>query len=979
MISSVISSGCQKQTDYHGFRLIEKRFVKEVNADCYYLEHLKSGARVLKIANDDPNKTFSIAFKTFPESDNGAPHILEHAVLNGSKNFPVKSPFDVLSKGSLNTFINAFTSKDFTMYPVASMNEKDYYNLMHVYLDAVFNPLIYQDSRILKQEGWHYELTDKSGPVEYKGVVYNEMKGAFSNPTRELWYQIFKNLFPENNYGFESGGYPPAIPTLDQEKFIQFHKKYYHPENSYIFLYGDSDLEKELSFIDSAYLSAYVKESNRATIKDQAPFAARKDTTCWYSVLEGSDTDNQTYLTLNWVAGHNTDQALNMSLDILCETLVNQESAPVRLALQKAGIGQDVSASVSNFKQNVIQISVQNAKSSDKNRFLEVVMSTLKEVAAKGFDKKEVEGVINRKEFQLREGNDAQKGLTYINQSLGPWFFSDDPFLGLEYEKPLAEVKQSLTSDYLEKVMVKYLIDNPHALLLALEPKPGLDKEKYQVVEKELKFYKEKLTSDQISGLISETQGLIEYQKREDTPEALATIPMLDIKDIDPKARFYPVEEKTESSIPVLYHEEFTNGVVYINFYFDLHVLPQEMIPYASLLSNFIGLLNTKERSFGEINQLLNIHTGGFYTSLKTYTEEMDDNRLMPKFVFTTKSMNNKMGKMFELAAEIIEKTDYSDTARLKTLLGRLHSQLDAEMKGNGYAVASRRLPSYFSNQGMFSEITRGMDFYWFVSDLTKNFDKEKEKIVGNLKQAASMLFSKPNLVVAITGGRQDLDLFAKKIPALEKALSKSDTRKNDWNFKMENRKEGIMAPSKVQYVIDGYDYKKLGYAWNPKMRVLSQILSTDWLQTRIRVIGGAYGGWSSFSMTGTVTFNSYRDPNLKETILNYDATPEYLSAFKADQKAMTRYIIGTIAGIDSPLTASEKGELAVTYYFNKRKPEAIQSDREAVLSTTPEDIRGFAPLVKKVLDQKSICVYGNEEIITKEKELFKNLVKIDR
>jgi Zn-dependent M16 (insulinase) family peptidase len=979
MLSTIISSGCQREPNLHGFRLVEKRFVREVNADCYYLEHIRSGARVLKIANDDPNKTFSIAFKTVPESDNGAPHILEHAVLNGSKNFPVKSPFDVLSKGSLNTFINAFTSKDFTMYPVASMNEKDYYNLMHVYLDAVFNPLIYREPKILKQEGWHYEMAEADGPVEYRGVVYNEMKGAFSNPTRELWYQVFKNLFPSSPYGFESGGYPTAIPGLDQEQFIRFHKKYYHPENSYIFLYGDSDLEKELAFIDSAYLSGYTRDENRVTIEDQAPFTSMKEVTGWYPVLEGSDTEGQTYLTLNWVAGHNTDQALNMSLDILAEVLVNQESAPVRLALQKAGIGQDVSASVSNFKQNVVQIFVQNANSGDRGRFLETVRSTLKEVAARGLDKKEVEGVINRKEFQLREGNDAQKGLTWINQTLGPWFFSGDPFVGLEYEKPLAEVKKALTTDYLEKVMVQYLIENPHCLLLALEPRPGLDKERSEATERSLQEFKKSLTKEQVAGLVGETRELIEYQKREDTPEALATIPMLGLSDIDPKARFYEVEEQRERGVPILFHEEFTNGVVYTNFYFDLRVLPREMIPYASLLSNFIGLLNTGDHTFGEINQLLNIHTGGFYTSLKTYTEEMDDSRLLPKFTVTSKSMNNKLDKLAELASEILGKTIYRDTARVKILLTRLQSQLDAEMKGNGYAVASRRLSSYISRQGLFTELTRGMEFYWFVSELTKNYENRKEEICRNLQKTAEMLFAKSNLVVSVTCGREDFERFRNHFPTLEKSLSGTAPALNEWNLKPENLREGILAPSKVQYVIEGSDFKKLGYPWNAKMRVLSQILSTDWLQSRIRVIGGAYGGWSSFSMTGSVTFNSYRDPNLKETLRNYEGTTEYLSGFRADQKTMTRYIIGTIASMDSPLTASDKGDLAVTYYFNKRRPEAIQSDRTAVLETTAEDIQRFAPLVKGILDQRTYCVYGNSDKISQDKGLFMSLVKIER
>lgn len=968
---------CMQKKEYPGFRLTEKRFVKEVNAEVLTFEHEKSGAHIVKIACDDPNKTFCITFKTFPESDNGIPHIMEHSVLNGSKNFPVKSPFDVLSKGSLNTFLNAMTSKDMTMYPVASMNDKDYFNLVHVYLDAVFNPLLYTDPRIMKQEGWHYELTSEDGPIQYTGVVYNEMKGAFSNPNRELWRQIYKNLFPDNAYGFESGGYPSAIPTLTQEEFINFHKKYYHPENSYIYLYGNGNLEKELAFIDSAYLSNYTKTNNSITIQDQEPFQAMKEVTALYPLMEGADTNNQTYLSYSFVAGHNTDLPLVMALDILCEALVNQESGPVRLALQKAGIGQDVSASNSGYKQNVITITAQNANPADKQKFLQVLEDALKTAANKGLDKQEIEGIINRVEFRLREGDDAQKGITWLNQTLPTWIFADDPFSGLEYEKTLKEVKKSLTTQYLEDIIKKYFLNNPHSLLLSLEPKQGLEKEKNAIAEAELKAYKSTLGKAEISNLIKETNDLIAYQKREDTPEALATIPMLEIKDIDPKATFYAVEQTTAAGIPILAYKEFTNNVVYVNLFFDLRAIPQELIPYASLLANLFGTLDTENHSFADLNKLLNIHTGGFYTNLRSFQENLDDEKLLPKFMVTSKAMNNKTDKLFDLSAEILLRTIFSDTARLKTVLSRHQSQLDAMVKGNGYQIASRRLQSYISNQGMFNELIAGIDYYWFVTGLMKSFDKNHQQISENLKKTATLLFTKENLIAAFTGDEKTLPDFNKGLEILAKQLPQNKPVYMTWEFHPEKKNEGLMAASKVQYVIDGYNFKKLGYAWTGKMRVLSQILSTDWLQTQIRVIGGAYGGFSHIAPNGSFIFNSYRDPNLKNTLENYNATPGFLAAFEADNATMTRYIIGTIAEMDAPLTPSQKGEQAVSMFFAKRTAENIQKDRDAVLSTQSGDIRGFAEIAREILKQNAFCVYGNSEKITTEKALFKKLVKL--
>ncbi|MEI7661594.1 MAG: insulinase family protein [Bacteroidota bacterium] len=964
---------------YHGFRLAEQRYIKELHADCLYFKHVKSGARLLKIASDDTNKTFSIGFKTFPESDNGAPHIMEHSVLNGSRSFPVKSPFDVLLKGSLSTFLNAFTSKDYTMYPVASMNDKDYFNLMHVYLDAVFNPLIYDDIRILKQEGWHYELTGRDEPLNYTGVVYNEMKGSFSNPQRELWYQVFKHLFPDNAYGFESGGTPEAIPTLSNEEFIRFHEKNYHPGNSYIFLYGNADLDRELEFIDADYLSRYGISGNEITIEDQLPFPAMKDVTEYYPLMEDSAVDNQTFLTYNFVAGQNTDLALSLALDILCEVLVNQESAPIRLALHEAGIGQDVSASSSNFKQHAVQIAAINANPADKQKFMEVVTRTLEKAVAEGLNKEEIEGVINRIEFRLREGDDAQKGLTFLNMTLPCWFFADDPLAGLEYETALAEVKKALTTSYLETIISTCFLDNPHSLLLSLEPMPGLEKDRQEIVGAELSAHRSLLGDNEIDVLIDETGALIAYQQREDTPEALATIPMLEIGDIDPKAVWYGVDEQNISGIPVLAHEEFTNDVVYVNLFFDLRVLPQELIPYASLLSHMIGSLNTKNFTFGDLNKALNIHTGGFFTSLRTYHVKADDNQLIPKFVVTSKAMNYKTGKLFELGEEILGNTVYSDVDRLKAVLFRHHSQLDSQVKGNGYHVASRRLSSYYSNNGMFNELTGGLSYYWFISDLTRNFDAVAPDICSNLEKVASMLFTWNNLISSYTGEKRDQVVFGNGLNFLARRLSQGNQGYNSWDFDLVRRNEGLQAASNVQYVVSGYNFKKLGYSWNAKMRVLNQVLSTDWLQTRIRVIGGAYGGFSSISPSGNFTFNSYRDPNLGNTIENYRNTPGYLDTFDADPRLMSRYIIGTISEMDSPLTASQKGDQAVSMFFSRRTAEEMQHDRDEVLSTTAEDIRGFSQLVSDILAQNNLCVYGNSDRLAADQSWFDSLVKVDR
>ena len=670
VITSILSTSMAQTKyevgkSYNGFKLLENRFVKEINANCLYFVHEKSGAHLLKVADNDANKLFSISFRTTPETDYGTPHILEHSVLNGSTNFPVKSPFDVLIKGSLNTFLNAMTSSDYTTYPVASMNDKDYFNLMHVYLDAVFNPNLHTDPRILKQEGWHYELDNIDGEIVYKGVVYNEMKGAFSSPGRELSYQIYKILFPDNTYGVSSGGYPAAIPGLDNEYFKNFHKKYYHPSNSYILLYGNADLAKELAFIDKEYLSKYEKSKEKIVIPIQKPFESKKVAEKAYPVAEGSSTKNNTFLSLSFVTGLNTDQELVMALNVIRGALVNHESAPLRLALQEAKIGKDVSASVSDIQQNVFQITVLNANPEDRDKFDEIVYNTMKKVSQEGFDKKMIEGIINRMEFNLRENNNPQKGMTYTMKTQKTMFFADNPILGLEFEKTLANVKKGIENGLLEKIIKERLISNPHALLMVLKPQPGLEKEIAAQAKKELAEYKASLSKEQLEKLVEETKALKAYQEEGDSPEALATIPMLSIKDISTETEWYSLKEKTESNVPVLHYEDFSNDILYTNLYFDLRVLPQELIPYAALLSELLGSLNTQNYTFGELDNALNIHTGGFSTYLTSYLENNNDELLLPKFVVSSKATVTKSKQLFELTTEILKNTNLNDPGRL--------------------------------------------------------------------------------------------------------------------------------------------------------------------------------------------------------------------------------------------------------------------------------------------------------------------------
>ena len=842
-----------------------------------------------------------------------------------------------------------------------------------------FFPLIKKDERIFKQEGWHYELTDKNSPIVYKGVVYNEMKGAFSSPTRELAYHVSKNLFPSNGYGKSSGGYPLAIPDLTYQAFLDFYNKNYHPANSCIFLYGNADMKKEMELIDQQYLSTFEKIEIDSKIPLQEPFTEFKKITAPYSVLEGSPIENQTYLSLNWVYGLNTDKKLTMALDVLTDVLIRQESAPIRLALQKAGIGKDVSAYSSNNQQNVFTITVQNANAGDADKFKDIVLSVLKEQSEKGLDQNAVEAYINRMEFNLREGDDSQKGLSSMFQSFPDWIFTSDPFVGLEWEKQLADTKNAIKEKYLEKTITDGLINNQFGLLMVLEPKPGFEKEINDKTAQKLAEYKKSLSDDQIDQLVKETQELIAYQQREDSAAALATIPKLGRSDINTKSDWYEAKEKEIAGTKVIHYEDFTNGVVYANLFFDAKVLPKELIPYATLLTRLMGKMDTEKYLFGDLEKELGKNTGAFYTYLDTYKENLDDASLLPKFVVVSKAIPEKTEKMFELIHEIVYKTKYTDKDRLKTMLTRLQSRLESSVKNYGFNYALTRSTSYFSSQGMFNEITNGLEYYWFINKLVADFDKNSDEIIGNLNKVGEILFNKNNLIVGTSCDAKDYASFDKSFTAFATNLPAKENPLQDWKFELTKKNEGLLSSSKVQYVVKGYNFKKLGFEWNGKMQVLNKILSDDYLQNTIRVVGGAYGGWAGISSDGLVWFGSYRDPNLKETLANYDAATEYLNKFEADDAKMLGFIIGTIADIDIPQTASSKADIAYMRYFEKRTKQQLQAERDAILSTTGQDIKDFEKLIADVMKQNNYCVYGNKEKIESNKALFGKLINLEK
>ena len=966
--------------NYHGFRLIEEKNVKETNSIVRLFQHEKSGARLFYMENDEDNKVFSVAFRTPPKDSTGLPHILEHSVLCGSRKFPTKEPFVELVKGSLNTFLNAFTFGDKTMYPVASRNNKDFENLMDVYLDSVFYPNIYKHEEILKQEGWHYELENTEDELKYKGVVYNEMKGALSSPESVLSRKMQETLFPDTPYGYESGGDPEVIPELIQEEFLAFHKRYYHPSNSYMFLYGKMDVLGRLKFIDEAYLKDFKAISVDSAIPVQKAFDSMKRYELEYPISEQEDENDKTYLSLNYVTGLSTDAELYLAMEILEHILLSTPASPLKKALIEAGLGKDVFGKYDNsILQPVFSVVVKNSNVGVQDEFVKVVVETLRKLVRDGLDSQLVEAAVNLKEFQLREADfeGYPQGLIYNIKIMDSWLYDKDPIMHLCYEHIFEKIRAEMKNGYFEKLIEEYILKNNHSSMLVLKPKKGMSEAKDEETKNKLKSIKSQLTKEQLQQLVKQTKELRDWQNTPDTPEKLQLIPMLSIQDIARKGEVLSQKVKEEAGIKVLAHHVFTNDIVYADLLFDTTVVPQELLPYITLLSGVLGKVSTEIHGYGDLSKEIDMHTGGIRFSSQVYGEKNDDNKYHPVFSVRGRALTSKLPRMFELMREIITKTRFDDVKRIKEIIQENKSRIEMRISNEGYTIACKRLFSYFSAEGSYLENITGLTYYKFIADIEKNFESRIEEVKGNLQKLMGLIFRKDGLVVGVTCEEDDYRSFAENLNLMLKELSAEKHPSVQYAFETKSLNEGLMTQGKVQYVAQGYNFIKLGYPYTGSLQVLRTISKYNYLWNRIRVQGGAYGAFSGFEKNGNMFMVSYRDPNLKETLKVYEEMHDYLKDFQIDEREMTKYIIGTVSKLDLPLTPFMKGERVIENYMRKITPEDLQKEREEILSTKQQDMRAMSDMMLELVKRQSYCVLGSEMKIKENKELFGSLVDV--
>lgn len=966
-----------KLQELTAYELLQKHHLKDLQSDGYILKHKKSGAKIVLLSNNDENKVFSIGFRTPPKDSTGLPHILEHSVLCGSKRFPSKDPFVELVKGSLNTFLNAMTYPDKTVYPIASCNDKDFQNLMHVYMDAVFYPNIYEHDEIFRQEGWSYKLDSADSKLAYNGVVYNEMKGAFSSPEGVLDRVVLNSLFPDTSYRNESGGDPEVIPELTYEQFLDFHRTYYHPANSYIYLYGDMDMAEKLEWLDKEYLSQFDAIEIDSEIKKQEAFTERKEVEIAYSISSNESEEDNTYLSYNKVIGTSLDRNLYLAFEILDYALLSAPGAPLKKALVDAGIGRDIMGSYDNgIYQPVFSIVAKNANVEQKEAFISVIENTLKSIVENGMDKKAIEAGINYHEFRYREADfgNFPKGLMYGLQIFDSWLYDDEkPFIHLDAIETFTFLKEQVNTNYFEELIQKYLLDNTHASIVVVKAEKGRTARLEKELDEKLQAYKASLSKEEVDRLVERTAQLIAYQEEPSTEEELKTIPVLEREDISREIAPIYNEEKYFDDTLMIYHNIETNGIGYVDLLFDLSSVSAEMLPYVGILQSVLGIIDTENYEYGELFNEINVHTGGIGTSLEMYPDvtKAKEKEFKATFEMKSKALYDKLPVAFTMMKEILAHSKLDDEKRLKEILDMAKSRLQMRFQSAGHLTSALRAMSYASPLAKFKDITNGIGFYQTVNDICEHFEEKKEELIENLQKLCKMLFRADNMMISYTASEEGLANMDKLIAELKADLYKENVENVPCVLHCEKKNEGFKTSSKVQYVARAGNFIDRGVEYTGALQILKVILSYDYLWQNVRVKGGAYGCMSSFNRLGDGYFVSYRDPNLEKTNEIYEGITDYLRTFDVSDRDMTKYIIGTISNIDQPMNPVAKGDRSLNLYMNHVSKEMIEKEREQILDATQEDIRKLADIVEAVLKANQLCVIGGEEKIEEQKALF--------
>jgi hypothetical protein len=960
----------------HGFELIREQEIPELKSRARIWHHARTGAELLSIENDDENKVFGITFRTPPQDSTGVPHIMEHAVLAGSEKYPLKEPFIELVKGSLATFVNAMTMPDKTMYPAASTNLQDFYNLIDVYVDAVFHPLL--TPHHLFQEGWHYELESADAPLTYKGVVFNEMKGAYSSPDNLLDRYSQESLFPDNTYGVDSGGDPTVIPNLTYEQFKGFYDTFYHPSNAFIFFYGDDDPDERLRLMDD-YLRPFDHAEIDAGVPLQPRFDAPRRIRRPYSIAAddgaadgGGEESPKTHVQLNWLLPEYADMELVMALEVLSHALLSTPASPLRKALMDSALGEEViGGGLSTYtRQMTFAAGLKGVAPANSDKVEALILETLARLSNEGLDAEMIEAAVNTIEFRLRENNTGRypRGLALMFRALGTWSHGRDPLGPLAFEAPLEAVKARLAEDptFLQALIHELLVDNPHRTTVILEPDPGLAARLEAEEAARLAAARERMSPDDLQAIMAEAETLRERQGTPDPPEVLATLPRLGLEDLDKAHKPIPIAAAGSGSTPVLFHDLFTNGIVYLDLAFDLHALPAEDLPLVDLFGQALVEMGTEKEDFVRLSQRIGRKTGGIYPT--TFIAPVRDSDAAAAWlVMRAKATTDQAPEMLAILHDILSGVRLDDRERFRQIVLEAKAGKESSLAPAGHVVVNTRLRAHFHDAHWVEEQVGGVDSLFAIRKLAEDVDRDWPGVLARLEGVRDRLINRATAIANVTLDEAGFSAFGPQLARFLDGLPAGTAAPRAWSRPAYPRREGLAFPAQVNYVGKGADLTRLGYELDGSISVINNLLRTTYLWEKIRLQGGAYGAFCTFSAnSGVFTYVSYRDPNLTGSLAAYDGAADFLRGLELSDDELARGIIGAIGALDAYQLPDARGYTSFARHLTGETDERLQQWRDQVLSTGPDDFRRLADALSALNREGDVVVLGSQEALEK-------------
>ena len=957
------------------YKLIEQKYIEDIHSNVSLYEHEKTKARVVTLENDMDNLAFGIGFKTPPKDSTGVAHILEHSVLGTNEKYTTKEPFFDLIKTSVATFLNAMTFNDKTIYPFSSKNKKDFYNLLDVYMTSVLFPGIYESKNIFLREGWHYELLNKEDDITINGIVYNEMKGAYSSEDEQIYDGIRLKLFEDSTYGIDSGGNPKNIPDLSYEEFLGFHRKYYHPSNSYIYISGNMDMEEALETIDRDFLSKF--EYLDVDSEIILPPARTKREEFHFEYAAAKEEKNKDYLAIGYNLGKYDNKIDAFMASFMSELLIDSEAAPVKEALLEKGLGEDVYSITQEGLVLDFNIFSKYTSKDRKDEFVETIESTLIDLVKNGIDKDLLRATLNKVEFGIREGGGANAQIYRFIWAMSNWHYGKTPFEGLDFSNAINFIREKIDTDYFERYIEEKFLQNADSVVMVATPSATKNEKEAKELKERLSAYKASLSDEEIDKLIEKTKAFNEFLSKEDSDEDKATLPTLELTDIKPEIEHtkYLVEEYKNSEIMKI--SQPTNGITFLNFMFDSSFVKEEDLFYYSLLDAFLTKLRTENYSYQELDNIINMNTGGINSKSIVLTHNKTG-EMLPKFKVTMRVLSDKVEKSFEILEEVLFKTKFDNKKRIKDILLELKSDMDGRVIQMGHIAAANVVKSYYAKDSYYQEVIGGFIFYNRLCDFIENFDKEVDTLIEKLEEYSSKMFNRHGLVVSVTQEENYMDNISEVKKFIDK-LTDEEVAISPFEFKENPRNVAYTSSANVNYVAKGYSYKNIGKEYNGNIAVIKNLVGSDYLYTEIRAKGGAYGQGLLVNQDGDMVATSYRDPHIINTLKVYDNIADYIRNLKLTDKELKDAIIGSINTFDPNLSPQDKGELAMSRYITGLTEEEVEKNKEECLKTTLEDLKSYAEVLEKVMEKEYICVIGNEEKIMEHKELFGEIMPLQR